>query len=156
MNTEQNLKPCPFCGGKAKISRALSDHTRYQLTHTCTDRHPHIEFFHYYFNTPQEAKEFWNKRADEQKIKELQAHNENLKKENKYLRERLAEEMEHKEDCFFSVDLDIKALKADTVKKMRERLYRELAFLGAKDKFNKEYFLTEVDRVAKEILEGKE
>lgn len=25
-------------------------------------------------------------------------HNENLKKENKYLRERLAEEMEHKED----------------------------------------------------------
>ena len=45
---------------------------------------------------------------------------------------------------------------ADTVKKMRERLYRELAFLGAKDKFNKEYFLTEVDRVAKEILEGRE
>lgn len=31
-------------------------------------------------------------------IKELQAHNENLKKENKYLRERLAEEAEHKED----------------------------------------------------------
>ena len=31
-------------------------------------------------------------------IKEFQAHNENLKKENKYLRERLAEEMEHKED----------------------------------------------------------
>lgn len=44
---------------------------------------------------------------------------------------------------------------ADTVKKMRERLYRELAFLCAKDKFNKEYFLTEVDRVAKEMLEGK-
>ena len=31
-------------------------------------------------------------------IKELQAQNENLLKENKYLRERLAEEMEHKED----------------------------------------------------------
>ena len=31
-------------------------------------------------------------------IKELQAHNENLKKENKYLRERLADEREHKED----------------------------------------------------------
>lgn len=43
---------------------------------------------------------------------------------------------------------------ADTVKKMQERLHRELAFLGAKDKFNKEYFLTEVDRVAKKILEG--
>jgi hypothetical protein len=31
-------------------------------------------------------------------IKELQAHNENHKKENKYLRERLAEEAEIKED----------------------------------------------------------
>lgn len=31
-------------------------------------------------------------------IKELQAHNENLKNENKYLRERLAEEAEIKED----------------------------------------------------------
>ena len=31
-------------------------------------------------------------------IKELQAHNENLAKENKYLRERLAEEAEIKED----------------------------------------------------------
>ena len=31
-------------------------------------------------------------------IKELQAHNENLKRENKYLRERLAEEAEHKDD----------------------------------------------------------
>ena len=31
-------------------------------------------------------------------VDELQAHNENLKKENKYLRERLAEEMKHAED----------------------------------------------------------
>lgn len=31
-------------------------------------------------------------------IKELQAHNENLKRENKYLRESLADEREHKED----------------------------------------------------------
>ncbi len=31
-------------------------------------------------------------------IKELQAQNENLKKENKYLRESLADEREHKED----------------------------------------------------------
>lgn len=36
--------------------------------------------------------------TDEQKIKELQAHNENLKKENKYLRESLADERKHKED----------------------------------------------------------
>jgi regulator of replication initiation timing len=31
-------------------------------------------------------------------VKDYEHHNENLKKENKYLRERLAEEMEHKED----------------------------------------------------------
>ena len=30
--------------------------------------------------------------------KDYEHHNENLKRENKYLRERLAEEMEHKED----------------------------------------------------------
>lgn len=31
-------------------------------------------------------------------IKELQAHNENLKRENKYLRESLDDEREHKKD----------------------------------------------------------
>jgi hypothetical protein len=31
-------------------------------------------------------------------VKDYEHHNENLLKENKYLRERLAEEMEHKED----------------------------------------------------------
>lgn len=63
--TEHNgLKPCPFCGGKAKIQRALSNHTKYRLTHTCIDRHPHIEFFHYYFDTPQDARNFWNRRVE--------------------------------------------------------------------------------------------
>lgn len=52
--------------------------------------------------------------------------------------------------------MEVDEAKAHTVKKMRERLYRELAFLCAKDKFNKEYFLTEVDRVAKEMLEETE
>lgn len=31
-------------------------------------------------------------------VKDYENHSENLKRENKYLRERLAEEMEHKED----------------------------------------------------------
>ena len=31
-------------------------------------------------------------------VESYENHNENLKRENKYLRERLAEEMEHKED----------------------------------------------------------
>lgn len=57
------LKHCPFCGGQAKISRCLSNHTKWRLTHTCVDRHPHIEFYHYYFDTQQEAADFWNKRA---------------------------------------------------------------------------------------------
>lgn len=83
-------------------------------------------------------------------IDEKQAHNENLQKENKYLRERLAEEAKIKEDCFFSVDFDIKALKADTVKKMQERL---------KDTMLNENDLiclstNELDQIAKEILEG--
>lgn len=70
-------------------------------------------------------------------IKELHAHNENLKKENKYLRERLAEEAEIKEDmsveftCVFGqphkvsdcpITEEIDKAKADTVKKMRHEL----------------------------------
>ena len=50
--------------------------------------------------------------TDEQKIKELQAHNENLKKENKYLSERRDEETEHAKDLAIT----------DTVKKMRHEL----------------------------------
>lgn len=47
-------------------------------------------------------------------IKDLQAHNENLKKENKYLRERLAEEMEHKEDMKGKDNGRIYCKKSDT------------------------------------------
>lgn len=59
------LKPCPFCGGEAKISKCLSNHTKYRVTHTCVDRYPHIEFYHYHFDTPQEARDFWNRRAND-------------------------------------------------------------------------------------------
>lgn len=69
--------------------------------------------------------------------KDYEHHNENLKRENKYLRERLAEEMEHKEDmsveftCVFGqphkvsdcpITEEIDKAKADTVKKMQEKL----------------------------------
>lgn len=49
----------------------------------------------------------------------------------------------------------LKKERADTVKKYREGLYRALAHLDANDKFNKKFFLTEADRVAKEIAEGE-
>jgi PHP family Zn ribbon phosphoesterase len=48
-------------------------------------------------------------------IKELQAHIENLKRENKYLRERLAEEMEHKEDMRVEAEWMVKAYKGDEI-----------------------------------------
>ena len=86
-------------------------------------------------------------------------YNENLKRENAYLRERLAEEMEHKEDCFFSVDFDIKSLKADTVKKMQERLKERMCDIPTKYCTRTDYSLSYrlgdwVDDISKEILEG--
>lgn len=53
------------------------------------------------------------------------------------------------------IDDEVAKAKTDTVKKYRECLYRELASLGAKDKFNKEFFLTKADQIAKEMLEGE-
>ena len=74
-------------------------------------------------------------------IKELQAHNENLKKENKYLRERMDEETEHAKDLAIS----------DTVKKMQEKVYEVAQDIDEVDA----YFLKEmIDQIAKEILEG--
>jgi hypothetical protein len=78
-------------------------------------------------------------------------HNENLQKENKYLRESLADEREHKEDCFFSVDFDIKALKTDTVKKMQE-LIKERCIEGG---IYPAFVASTIDKIAKEILEDK-
>lgn len=46
--------------------------------------------------------------------------------------------------------------QADTVRKYRECLHRLLASLGAKDKFNKEFFLTTADKIAEELLEGNQ
>jgi hypothetical protein len=52
-------------------------------------------------------------------IKELQAHNENLKRENKYLRDRLAEEAEIKEDMSVSelkAEIEILSKENETLK----------------------------------------
>lgn len=46
-------------------------------------------------------------------------------------------------------------VKADTVRKYREGLHKELASLGSKDKFNKGVFLTKADQIAKEMVEGE-
>lgn len=81
-------------------------------------------------------------------IKELQAHNENLQKENKYLRESLADEREHKNDMraenkklfdeagnqsvlwkqhFESLYETAKeTVKADTVKKLRHKIITQI------------------------------
>ncbi len=54
----EELKPCPFCGGKA----ILDSHGRYVY---CTNQHsncdirPHTKFY----DTPDEAVQAWNKRA---------------------------------------------------------------------------------------------
>ena len=48
-----------------------------------------------------------------------------------------------------------KQCQADTVRKMQERMLREFAYLGAKDKFNKAFFFEGIDRIVKEIIEGE-
>lgn len=90
-------------------------------------------------------------------------HNEKFAEEN----ERLRDNLDRTEKALITVDkahndlltdtfrIEAEA-KADTVQKYREKLYREFAYLGAKDKFNKEFFLTTADQIAKEMLEGKD
>ena len=101
----------------------------------------------------------------EQERASLNAHNENLWKENKYLRDRLAEEMEHKEDmsveftCVFGqphkvsdcpITEEIDKAKADTVKKMQE-LINERCIEGG---IYPAFVANTIDQIAKEILEG--
>lgn len=50
------LKPCPFCGGEAKVQSFSHDRTVY-----CTDCNARVQKF---FPTREEAIEAWNRRAD--------------------------------------------------------------------------------------------
>lgn len=61
-----------------------------------------------------------------------------------------------KAECcnYFESKADVATI-ADTVQEYREGLHKEFASLGAKDKFNKEFFLTKADQIAQEMLEGE-
>ena len=67
---ETELKPCPFCGGRACINKRLkwwsnSGHAdRYEYGVTCTS--PFCIAIPSIFKTEEEAIEKWNKRKGEQ------------------------------------------------------------------------------------------
>ena len=86
----------------------------------------------------------------EQRIKELTEENERLRVDNEILKMPRATIFEIA-DAF---DRGRKKGEADTVQEYREGLHKEFASLGAKDKFNKEFFLTKADQIEKEMLEG--
>ncbi len=92
-------------------------------------------------------------------IKELTEENERLRERVKAVEEGAVRSFESQQDLYRkmveALNREIHEAKADTVRKMQERLYREFASLGANDKFNKALFLTKVDQIAKEMLEGK-
>ena len=50
------LKPCPFCGGKAKLHKAI--HGKYWVECTTLGE---LDFYIKYYDTPEEAIEAWNK-----------------------------------------------------------------------------------------------
>lgn len=76
---------------------------------------------------------------------------EELREEN----ERLKAICGMKECVIENAEAVIARTKADTVQEYREGLHKEFASLGAKDKFNKEFFLTKADQIAKEVTEGE-
>lgn len=150
MNTEQIIKALECCGGEQKLCR--------NCPYNCGTRYCMVV-------VREDALSL---------IKELQAHNENLLKENKYLRERLVEEMEHKEDMVVVrtsrsggktaqlnkvIHIKKDEIIADTVKKMRERLHSTMCDIPTKYCTRTDYSLYYrlddwVDDIAKEILEG--
>ena len=90
----------------------------------------------------------------------LRADKKELINENEELKNQLQEEISEEDIDLFDeftklLHEGIRNAKADTVRKYREKLYRELASLGVKDKFNKAFFLTKADQIAKEMLEGE-
>lgn len=77
-------------------------------------------------------------------VKDYEHHNENLKRENKYLRERRDEETEHAKDLAIT----------DTVKKMQEMLAKHKCTPYPSDMWVVPWF--RIEEIAKEILEGRE
>jgi regulator of replication initiation timing len=98
--------------------------------------------------------------------KDYENHSENLQKENKYLRERLAEEMEHKEDMVVVrtarsggkaaqlnkvIHIKKDEIIADTVKKMQAEIEARCIKGGIYPAF----VARTIDQIAKEMLEGE-
>ena len=57
---EENLKPCPFCGGEAVKDFARFDYNYFGVHCTVCDAYIHD------FDSEEMAVEKWNKRADEE------------------------------------------------------------------------------------------
>lgn len=60
--TELELKPCPFCGGKAEIQYGACDYNVYQVV--CHNEQDCCNAMNGWSDTPEEAAEQWNRRAD--------------------------------------------------------------------------------------------
>ena len=59
------LKPCPFCGGEAKIEHDCDERTTYFWA-TCNNRHCLVRpYSEEDFNSAEDAIEAWNTRADD-------------------------------------------------------------------------------------------
>lgn len=68
-----SLKPCPFCGGEAKVRKylvTLAGEKKYSLTHTCGGVYGASKVFSMCgagFETKGEAIEAWNRRTDDER-----------------------------------------------------------------------------------------
>lgn len=61
--SEIKLKPCPFCGGEAKVGYAINDYNRWGVS--CNICGCVVEVgFGEYDDTPEEAIKAWNRRRD--------------------------------------------------------------------------------------------
>ena len=58
-----DLKPCPFCGGEARLTYSTDNHRKPYVT--CdTPRCPGCNTYQWHYNTESEAIEAWNHRAE--------------------------------------------------------------------------------------------
>ena len=59
------LKPCPFCGGKAKVEHDSDERSTFFWA-TCNNRHCLVHpYSEEVFNSAEEAIDAWNTRADD-------------------------------------------------------------------------------------------